>query len=44
MVMQNKALILFALKVLINSEYASNMHTNKQMVLKLKCYPIPIAS
>ncbi len=31
MLMQNKTLI-FALEVLINSQYASNMHANKQLV------------
>ncbi len=31
MVMKNKALIR-ALEVLINSQYASNMHANKQLV------------
>ncbi len=31
MVMQNKALIC-ALSVLINTQYASNMHANKQLV------------
>ncbi len=41
MVMQNKALtVLCSLEVLINSQYASNMHANKQLVISEQCSPI----
>ncbi len=35
MVMKNKALIC-ALKLLINNQYASNMHANKQLYINIE--------